>query len=137
MKLLWLQVEALLSVINTLVKDQTDQPPGEPDPEDFTEEQCLVGRLIHLFNADSPDGQYTLLSTAKKHFGLGGTKRIKFTVPSMAFKCYQLAFWYKQSQVRMELKTWFYPLNLIQVIWEVMIPLFKLLIRVKANIHFC
>ncbi|CAG0880651.1 unnamed protein product [Darwinula stevensoni] len=92
------QVEALLSVINTLVKDQTDQPPGEPDPEDFTEEQCLVGRLIHLFKADSPDGQYTLLSTAKKHFGLGGTKRIKFTVPSMAFKCYQLAFWYKQIQ---------------------------------------
>lgn len=30
----------------------------QPDPEDFAEEQWLMGRLVHLFQADSLDQQY-------------------------------------------------------------------------------
>ena len=30
----------------------------QPDPEDFIEEQWLMGRLVHLFQASSLDQQY-------------------------------------------------------------------------------
>jgi vacuolar protein sorting-associated protein 35 len=43
----------------------------------------------------SPDNQYHVLNTAKKHFGLGGNRRIRFTLPPLAFQAYQLAFRYK------------------------------------------
>jgi vacuolar protein sorting-associated protein 35 len=52
------KVDAMLQMVNTLVVDQADQPEESPDPDDFNEEQVLMGRLIHLFQADSPDQQY-------------------------------------------------------------------------------
>lgn len=37
-------------MVSPLVKDQHDQPIGEEDPEDFAEEQSLLGRFeIPLF----------------------------------------------------------------------------------------
>ena len=41
-----------------LVQDQRDQPEEEEDPEDFAEEQGLMGRFIHLMYADDADQQY-------------------------------------------------------------------------------
>lgn len=53
-----LQVDAILSLVSTLIQDQPDQPAEDPDPEDFAEEQSLVGRFIHLLHSDDPDQQY-------------------------------------------------------------------------------
>ena len=53
-----LQVDAILSLVSTLIQDQPDQPAEDPDPEDFAEEQSLVGRFIHLLLSDDPDQQY-------------------------------------------------------------------------------
>lgn len=53
-----LQVDAILSLVATLIQDQPDQPAEDPDPEDFAEEQSLVGRFIHLLYSDDPDQQY-------------------------------------------------------------------------------
>jgi len=36
-------------MVSPLVKDQHDQPISEEDPEDFAEEQSLLGRLVILF----------------------------------------------------------------------------------------
>lgn len=36
-------------MVSPLVKDQSDQPIGEDDPEDFAEEQSLLGRSIYIF----------------------------------------------------------------------------------------
>ncbi|XP_063226754.1 vacuolar protein sorting-associated protein 35 isoform X2 [Bacillus rossius redtenbacheri] len=98
------QVDAVLTLISTLVQDQTDQPPGEEDPEDFAEEQGLLGRFIHHLRSDVLDQQYLILSTARKHFKAGGNKRIKYTLPPIVFQAYQLAFRYKE--VRDEDEMW-------------------------------
>lgn len=47
-----------MNLVSTLIQDQPDQPADEPDPEDFAEEQSLVGRFIHLLHSDDPDQQY-------------------------------------------------------------------------------
>lgn len=36
-------------MVSPLVKDQHDQPIGEEDPEDFVEEQSLLGRYQYFF----------------------------------------------------------------------------------------
>ncbi|XP_068082670.1 vacuolar protein sorting-associated protein 35 [Anabrus simplex] len=89
------QVDAILTMVSPLIQDQADQPAGEEDPEDFAEEQGLLGRFIHHLRSDIPDQQYLILSTARKHFGAGGNKRIKYTLPPIVFQAYQLAFKYK------------------------------------------
>ncbi|XP_012265387.1 vacuolar protein sorting-associated protein 35 isoform X4 [Athalia rosae] len=89
------QVDAVLSMVSPLVQDQPDQPTVEEDPEDFAEEQGLLGRLIHHFKSETADQQYMILSAARKHFSTGGNKRIKYTLPPIVFQAYQLAFTYK------------------------------------------
>ncbi|AWP02045.1 Vacuolar protein sorting-associated protein 35 [Scophthalmus maximus] len=91
------QVDAILSLVSTLIQDQPDQPADDPDPEDFAEEQSLVGRFIHLLHSDDPDQQYLILNTARKHFGAGGNQRIRYTLPPLVFAAYQLAFRYKEN----------------------------------------
>uniref|UniRef100_A0A8C7IYN0 VPS35 retromer complex component n=1 Tax=Oncorhynchus kisutch TaxID=8019 RepID=A0A8C7IYN0_ONCKI len=86
------QVDAILTLVSTLIQDQPDQPAEDPDPEDFAEEQSLVGRFIHLLLSDDPDQQYLILNTARKHFGAGGNQRIRYTLPPLVFAAYQLAF---------------------------------------------
>lgn len=89
------QVDAVLTMLSSLIQDQSDQPSAEEDPEDFAEEQGLLGRFIHLLRSDIPDQQYLILSTARKHFGAGGNRRIKYSLPPIVFQAYQLAFRYK------------------------------------------
>lgn len=84
------QVTKLLSFISPLLRDETDQPNEEADPEDFSEEQNLVASLIHLFKNDSPLDLFQLLLTARKSFGQGGTKRIVHTLPPLVFQALQL-----------------------------------------------
>lgn len=47
-----------MNLVSTLIQDQPDQPVEDPDPEDFADEQSLVGRFIHLLRSDDPDQQY-------------------------------------------------------------------------------
>ncbi|XP_040185397.1 vacuolar protein sorting-associated protein 35 [Rana temporaria] len=91
------QVDAIMNLVSTLIQDQPDQPAEDPDPEDFAEEQSLVGRFIHLLRSDDPDQQYLILNTARKHFGAGGNQRIRYTLPPLVFAAYQLAFRYKEN----------------------------------------
>lgn len=92
------QVDTILKIIAPLVQDQADQPSEEEDSEDFMEEQGLMGRLINLFYSEEADQQYLILNSARKHFGAGGNKRIKYTLPSIVFQAYKLAFQYKSLQ---------------------------------------
>ncbi|KRX94320.1 Vacuolar protein sorting-associated protein 35 [Trichinella pseudospiralis] len=52
------QAEMLLNLLQTLLKDEPDQPKDYEITEEFAEEQILISRLIHLFSADSSDVQY-------------------------------------------------------------------------------
>lgn len=89
------QVDSILTMISTLVKDQDDQPTEKPDPEDFAEEQGIVARFVHLIKSDDPDMQYKILQSARKHLGVGGSARIKHVLPPLIFQAYQLAFNFK------------------------------------------
>lgn len=52
-------MDAILNLVSTLVQDQSDEPAEQTiDPEDFAEEQAIVGRFIHLLTADDNDAQY-------------------------------------------------------------------------------
>ncbi|KAK2143062.1 hypothetical protein LSH36_881g01009 [Paralvinella palmiformis] len=90
------QVDAILSLVSVLVQDQSDQPDEEEDAEDFAEEQGLMGRFIHLMYADDADQQYLVLNTARKHFGNGGNRRLRHTLPPVVFAAYKLAFRFKE-----------------------------------------
>lgn len=89
------QVDNVLEMLSPLIKDQEDQPADSLDPDDFAEEQGIVGRFIHLLKSDHLDMQYKILQSAKKHFASGGAHRIKHVLPSLVFQAFQLAYKYK------------------------------------------
>ncbi|XP_065675413.1 vacuolar protein sorting-associated protein 35 isoform X2 [Hydra vulgaris] len=92
------EVDSVLQLAAPLIMDQDDQPAEPEDPEDFAEEQGLMGRLVTLLYSDNPDQQYLILTTARKHFGNGGEKRIKLTLPPLVFAAFRLAFIYRSQQ---------------------------------------
>ncbi|KAL1115285.1 hypothetical protein AAG570_007316 [Ranatra chinensis] len=96
------QVETILGMISALICDQEEQQ--EQDPEDFAEEQGLLGRFIHHLKSEVPDEQFLILVGARKHFMTGGDKRIRYTLPPIVFQAYQLAF--KYSQIRDQDDMW-------------------------------
>lgn len=96
-------VDSLMQLINPLIVDANDKPTDyEEDSEDFMEEQTLVSRLIHLMRSNNLDEQFIILNTARKHFGNSGKERIKFTLPPIIFKAYELAYKYKDASEKDE-----------------------------------
>ncbi len=88
------ETEVVLDLLAPLVSDQEDGPKPEQwdDQEEFAEEQSLMGKVIHLLKAsESADMQYQILSSARKHFGQGGPKRIGATLPSIVISAFKLA----------------------------------------------
>lgn len=92
------QVDEVLKMIMPLITDEEDQTEERIDMEDFAEEQGVVARFVHLLRSDDPDMQYKILQTARKHFGLGGKQRIKYTLPPLIFQIFKLAFKYKENE---------------------------------------
>jgi vacuolar protein sorting-associated protein 35 len=60
------------------------------DEEDFEEEQNLVARLVHHLACPNSEGQYRVLLAARRHFGQGGPKRLRHTLPPLIFSGLQL-----------------------------------------------
>ncbi len=98
------EVDLSLTLAAPLVADQEDGPKADEweDPDEFSEEQSLMGRLIHLFVSDDADQQYQILSTARKHFGMGGPRRIATSLPPIIIAAFKLAkrFYALKEQVR-------------------------------------
>ncbi|XP_055379724.1 vacuolar protein sorting-associated protein 35 isoform X2 [Condylostylus longicornis] len=89
------EVDSILTIISPLVKDEENQTGDKTDPEDFADEQGIVARFVHLLISPEPDMQYKILQIARKHFGNGGSLRIKHVLPPLVFSAYQLAKKYK------------------------------------------
>ena len=99
------KVESILELLAPLVSDQEDGPKAEnwDDPEEFAEEQGLMGRLVHLLTSEEdPDIHYQILSVSRKYFGTGGPKRVSYTLPPIIFQAFQLAkkFYLIKDKVR-------------------------------------
>ncbi|KAK1289588.1 Vacuolar protein sorting-associated protein 35B [Acorus calamus] len=84
------KVEALFELIKGLIKDMDETPVDELDEEDFKEEQNSVARLIHMLHNDDPEEMLKIICTVRKHFLLGGPRRLPFTVPPLVFSALKL-----------------------------------------------
>ncbi|TPX55916.1 hypothetical protein PhCBS80983_g04928 [Powellomyces hirtus] len=69
------------------------------DWEDVVEEQNMAAKLVHLIKTvdDDAEKEFTLLSTARKHFGEGGDIRIRFTLPPLVIALIRLSRKYKAA----------------------------------------
>ena len=72
-------------MITPLIHDQNEGGNNEEDPENFAEEQGLVGRLVQYFKSEIPDEQCMILSAARKNLSAGGSKRVRYTLPPIIF----------------------------------------------------
>jgi len=84
-------VEAFLLAVSPAVQDNEAQNNDDVDPDDFSEEQSLMGRFITLLNSDVADVQYQILNTTKTKLSVGGEQRIKYTMPPLVFQAFKLA----------------------------------------------
>eukprot|EP00286_Rhodomonas_abbreviata_P012555 CAMPEP_0181320120 /NCGR_PEP_ID=MMETSP1101-20121128/17947_1 /TAXON_ID=46948 /ORGANISM="Rhodomonas abbreviata, Strain Caron Lab Isolate" /LENGTH=783 /DNA_ID=CAMNT_0023427789 /DNA_START=132 /DNA_END=2483 /DNA_ORIENTATION=- len=97
-------MDSLLSFIQPLVKDAVEdegQTPDEDD-EDFEAEQGCVASLIHAVSNPDPAALFQVYFVARKHFGQGGSKRIKYTLPALVFRSLQLAVMLKEREQQEE-----------------------------------
>ena len=58
--------------------------------QDFAEEQNLVARMVHQLRSDDPDEHFQILKTARQHFSTGGPRRVRHTLPPLAFSSLQV-----------------------------------------------
>nr|CAG4651575.1 EOG090X00QE [Triops cancriformis] len=91
------EVDAVLSLVEPLIQDQPDKI-NDSDPEDFAEEQNIVARFLHLCYSEDLDMQYRILTTARKHVGAGGPRRIGYVLPPLVFVACQLASKYYDNK---------------------------------------
>eukprot|EP00300_Choanocystis_sp_HF-7_P036362 c5220_g1_i1.p1 GENE.c5220_g1_i1~~c5220_g1_i1.p1 ORF type:complete len:793 (+),score=232.44 c5220_g1_i1:41-2380(+) len=85
------KVEKLYQFISPLLKEEEGEEAGDGEDEDFAEEQRFVSRLIHLYHNDNTDILFQIFLLARKYYGVGGTRRIRYTLPSLVFSSLQLA----------------------------------------------
>lgn len=87
------KVDTLFKFIQPLLRDEGSEPKliEEGDRYDFDLEQHLVARMFQLITHADTDIHYQLYTTARKHFGQGGTQRIEYTLPALVFGSLALA----------------------------------------------
>ena len=59
--------------------------------QDFQEEQDLVARLIHRLRSPDPVQQFAVLRTAWERLSVGGPRRLRHTIPPIAFAALHIA----------------------------------------------
>lgn len=92
------QADQVFSMLAILIRDPLPEDESVAvDADDFAEEQGIVARFIHQLRSDSPDMQFRILQTARKHLEVGGSARLKHVMPPIIFRAYHLAFRYKAS----------------------------------------
>jgi len=91
------QVNKLLELISPLVKEEQDVNVAV-DEEEFVEEQNLVSSLVHLLESPNVEQLFGMYMVARKHFGQGGPKRIRYTLVPLVFRVLKLANRLKQQK---------------------------------------
>jgi vacuolar protein sorting-associated protein 35 len=88
-------INGIFKLIETLVEEEL--PEDVEIDESFKEQQELVAKLVTAIHSDDLDKHFTLLKTARKHFGKGGKHRLPFTLPPLVFATYKLALRYQNN----------------------------------------
>ena len=69
---IWIRIHTTLLTIRFVLSIRRSE-----DIEEFTEEQSLMGRLVHLFRADSADQQYQVPTS--RHVEMGTCHFLRVT----------------------------------------------------------
>jgi vacuolar protein sorting-associated protein 35 len=101
------QAQRLFEWIAPLLRDEETAAEGAKggagaavDEEEFAEEQQAVARLVHLLDsgqAADAETTFQLLNLARKQFGAGGARRLRFTLPPLVHRSLALAARLKQA----------------------------------------
>ena len=59
--------------------------------QDFQEEQDLVARLMHRLRSSDPAQHFAMLYTAWERLSVGGVRRLRHTIPPIAFAALHIA----------------------------------------------
>ena len=59
--------------------------------QDFQEGQDRVSRLIHRLRSPDPGQQFAMLRTAWERLSVGGSRRLRHTIPPIAFAALHIA----------------------------------------------
>jgi hypothetical protein len=81
----------LLSFVEPLLKDDEENDEIS-EAYEFQEEQESVSKFIHLIYNEDLDTYYNLLQRVKKELVQGGTKRMKYTLPSFIFNLFKFVY---------------------------------------------
>lgn len=82
-------VDRLLLFMSPLIKEAGD---GEAiSPEDLEAEQVVVAKLVQTFQNPDTDVLFEMYNTARKHFGRGSTRNLKYTLTPLLFGSFRLA----------------------------------------------
>ena len=83
------KVQILLGYIRTLLEDSTDTI--EVDAYQFEYEQNIVAKMLFVIKANDPFKLQEILDTLVPIFAKGGTRRIKYTLPTLVNAYLRLA----------------------------------------------
>lgn len=78
-------VTTILTFAMPIVTDENDAPGDHASSPAFVEEQIMMAKLIQRIESDDPAVQFKMYHIARKAFGKGGTKRIKYTLLPLVF----------------------------------------------------
>jgi hypothetical protein len=85
-------VATLFANVEPLLRDAADTADTPVlDDEDFAEEQNLAAGLVGVLYADDVDAHFALLNAARKAYGGGGARRIRYTLVPVVFAALALA----------------------------------------------
>jgi vacuolar protein sorting-associated protein 35 len=87
-------VEKMFELIVPLLKDDPDAVSQDEENEStqatLEYEQLLVSRMVHLMKHENTDETFAIYLLARKQFGQGGVKRIKYTLVPLVFAALKL-----------------------------------------------
>eukprot|EP01097_Dermamoeba_algensis_P001039 TRINITY_DN1396_c0_g1_i2.p1 TRINITY_DN1396_c0_g1~~TRINITY_DN1396_c0_g1_i2.p1 ORF type:complete len:741 (-),score=198.77 TRINITY_DN1396_c0_g1_i2:515-2737(-) len=93
------QINQFVELVAPLIKDDPKQPDADSiDKDEFEEEQSQVAKIVHLIHSDDNDKLFLMYAVLRKHFGTGGVRRIKHTLPPLVFRVLALAHAIKQVE---------------------------------------
>lgn len=92
------KMATLVDFIRPLMEDSPDTT--ETTPEQLENEQSSVARVIFIIATNDPSVKYDMLSVLKTVFIKGGSKRMKYTLPSLINAYISLAYGVSYSFAR-------------------------------------
>lgn len=84
-------LESLFKFVQPLLISDTSEDEDQADTEEFEADQNKISRISHMLYSDNTDALFRLVYIARKNFGKGGVKRVKYVLTPLFFVALRLA----------------------------------------------